>query len=418
MKPLITSLIKIKNYLLRFCLYILCIKTCVLILSCANSSKIETQDDYFIETFGGSADDYGYSVQQTFDGGFIITGGTSSFGAGFDDVYLIKTDNYGNLEWWKTFGRAFYDCGYSIQQTSDKGFIIAGWTRSVAAGTDDVYLIKTDNSGNEIWSKILGQKSSDNGYSVQQTFDGGYIITGYTEVKAGDEDVYLLKTDSSGNEIWSNIIGGADNESGFSCKQTFDGGFIIAGGTHSFGAGSRDVYLIKTDISGNEEWSKTFGGNKIDCGCSVQQTSDHGFIIIGFSTSFSTGDYEVYIIKTDGTGNQMWSKTFGGEKDDYGISGQQTSDGGFIITGRTNSFGSGISNYGVYLIKTDNSGNEVWSKTYYGNTLNEYQSGSCVQQTSDGGFIIVGLQHYETYPGNVLLIKTDENGNIDKRMIF
>ena len=243
-------------------------------------------------------------------------------------------------------------------------------------------------------------------------------MTGYTEVTAGNEDVYLLKTDSSGNEIWSDMFGGTDKEAGFSCKQTFDEGFIIAGATYSFGAGSRDVYLIKADTSGNEEWSRTFGGNKIDCGCSVQQTSDHGFIIIGFTESFSTGDYDVYLIKIDGSGNQMWSKTFGGDRDDYGLSGQQTSDWGFIITGRTNSFGLGISNYGVYLIKTDHSGNEVWSKTYYGNTLNDYQSGSCVQQTSDGGFIIAGLQHDETYPGNVLLIKTDENGNIDQRMMF
>ena len=338
------------------------------------------------KTFGGSSWDNGRSVQQTTDGGFIIAGYTASFGAGSEDVYLIKTDGYGNQQFSKTFGGSSDDYGYSVQQTTDGGFIIAGHTDSFGAGYKDVYLIKTDGYGNLQLSKTFGGSSYDYGNSVQQTTDGGFIIAGTTySFGAGYSDVYLIKTDGYGNQQWSKTFGGSDSDWGYSVQQTTDGGFIIAGNTYSFGAGSGDVYLIKTDAYGNQQWSKTFGGSSWDNGRSVQQTTDGGFIIAGITYSFGAGYEDVYLIKTDGYGNLQWSKTFGGSSDDYGYSVQQTTDGGFIIAGITYSFGAGYED--VYLIKTDGYGNQQWSKTF-GGSNDDY--GNSVQQTTDGGFIIAG----------------------------
>jgi uncharacterized delta-60 repeat protein len=361
------------------------------------------------KTFGGSKIEYGESVQQTSDGGYIITGYTDSYGAGDYDVYLIKTDPNGNSQWQKTFGGTDSDYGYSVRQTSDGGYIIAGRTESYGAGGYDVYLIKTEPNGNSEWEKTFGGSSYDSGSSVQQTTDGGYIVVGLTEsFGAVNFDVYLIKTDPNGNTEWQKTFGGSSTDSGKSVQQTSDGGYIIAGFTYSYGAGGDDVYLVKTDPNGNSQWQKTFGGSRPDYGQSVRQTFDGGYIVTGFTYSYGAGQADVYLIKTDPNGNSQWQKTFGGSNYDYSWSVQQTADDGYIIVGYTRSYGAGSDD--VYLIKTDPNGNSQWQRTFGGN---DKDIGYFVQQAADGGYIIAGhTKSYGAEDYDVYLIKLCPDGTL------
>ena len=324
------------------------------------------------QTFSGSvlSDCEGNSVQQTSDGGYIVCGGISNFEGFGNQVYLIKVDELGEEEWSQTFGGTDSDWGDSVQQTTDGGYIITGHTTSFGNGDQDVYLIKTDENGDEEWFQTYGGIYDDWSRSVQQTSDGGYVITGSTssfENGSGSRDVYLIKTDGNGDEEWFQTYGDTEKDDwSRSVQQTSDGGYVITGHTTSFEGGEPlgefDVYLIKTDNNGNEEWFQTFGENGQDAGYSVQQTTDEGYVITGYTYLSGGGGQDVYLIKTDGNGNEEWFQTFGViDSSDSGHSVQQTSDGGYIIAGYTVSWFEG--DYKIYLIKTDSAGNVETTST-------------------------------------------------------
>ena len=204
--------------------------------------------------------------------------------------------------WWRTYGGTSYDCGNSVQQTSDSGYIVACETYSLGPVTRDVYLIKTDASGDTLWTRIYG-RDEDQGLSVQQTSDGGYIVAGETyPFGAAMRDVYLIKTDANGDTLWTRTYGGTSEDFCYSVWQTADGGYIIVGRTESYGAGRDDVWLLKTDANGDTLWTRTYGGTSYEGGNSVRQTPDGGYIIAASTASYGEGDFDIWLIKTDAQG--------------------------------------------------------------------------------------------------------------------
>jgi len=365
----------------------------------------------FCKAIGGANYDVGKSLIQTSDGGYTIAGDTKSFGAGKADVdvYVVKLDANGNLQWTKTIGGPEIEAGKSLIQTSDGGYAIAGTTNSFGAGKADVYVVKLDTNGNLQWTKTIGGPKDDRGFSLIQTSDGGYAIAGSTtSFGAGEADIYVVKLDAHGNLQWTKTIGGPVSEEGSSLIQTSDGGYAIAGYTNSFGTGLSDVYVVKLDAHGNLQWTKTIGGPASDEGSSLIQTSDGGYAIAGYTKSFGAGFSDVYVVKLDANGNLQWTKTIGGENIDEGYSLIQTSDGGYAIAGTTTSFGAGLLD--VYVVKLDANGNLQWTKTIGGENIDE---GYSLIQTSDGGYAIAGdTKSFSAGKWwDVYVVKLDRNGD-------
>jgi len=387
----------------------LCVRGLILALLSVYLVALFTQSAYavvsFAKTYGGVDVDWATSVQQTSDGGYILAGTTYSFGAGRYDAFLVKTDAYGNISWAKTYGGLGDDEFHNFSQTLYGGYILAGVTYSFGAG---IFLVETSAYGNIIWAKTYGGLGVYRTTSVQQRSDGGYILAGYGVVGAGYYDAFLVKTDAYGNISWAKTYGGTSGDYAFSLQQTSDGGYILAGYTRSFGVGGSDAFLVKTDANGNVIWAKTYGGTSDDLFYNFLQTSDGGYILAGWTSSFGAGGSDVFLVKTDANGNIIWAKTYGGTSSDGAFSVQQTSDGGYILAGFTYSFGAGGSD--VFLVKTDANGNIQWAKTY-GGTGGE--NATSVLQTSDGGYILAGeTNSFGAGGGDAFLIKTDENGDI------
>jgi hypothetical protein len=360
----------------------------------------------FERTYGGRLSEVGTCVEQTSDGGYIIAGYAESFGHGHTDVYLIKTDSCGDTLWTRTYGGSEWDVASCVRQTSDGGYIIVGETSSFGAGFMDAYVIRTDSHGDTLWTKTFGGSQTEVAESVRQTSDGGYVIVGSTSSGHSSNDVYLIRMDSAGDTLWTRTYGGFTIDWGHSVEETLDHGYIIAGYTRSFGAGSDDAYLIRTNSVGDVVWQATYGGSTYDWAFSVDQTADGGYVLAGYTYSFGAGWDDLYLVKTDSLGNTLWTKVYGGGLWDEGKCVWQLSDGGYIVAGFTYSFGAGECD--VWLLRTDPSGDTLWTRTYGGIMLDP---GYSVWETRDSGYILVGAtESFGAGGHDVYLIKTDENG--------
>jgi hypothetical protein len=359
--------------------------------------------------YGGPDDDYAYSVRRTGDGNYIVGGGTSSYGHGQSDFYLLKITSTGETLWTRTYGGDSSEYVPCVRQTADNGFVMVGTTNSFGPPRSNAWLVKADANGDTQWTRTYGGSSWDYGETVRQTFDGGYIIAGSTwSWGAGRTDAWLVKTDAAGDTQWTRVYGGSEYEGFWDILQTSDSGYVCSGFTNTYGHGGPDVWLVKTNASGDTQWTRTIGGSDFDEGYSIGQTADGGYIVLGATISFGAGFYDFYLIRTDAQGETLWTRTYGGDNDDEGFGVQQTRDGGFILVGQTRTFGLG--NFDAWLIKTDASGDSLWAHTF-GDTAADWCNS--VEQTPDDGYIIAGQDGSIQWPfSQVYVVKTDVNGHI------
>ena len=371
-------------------------------------------DTVWTKLYGGSGDDRVNSANETSDGGFIIAGSTKSFGAGQNDVYIIKTDSDGDTIWTRTYGGLLWDVAYSIQQTLDGGYIITGYTYSFGAGNSDLYLIKTNSIGDTLWTRTYGGEFPDGGVMVREITGGGYIILGYTESFGnGNRDIWLLKTNEVGDTLWTETFGGAYQDYAGSMQQTTDEGYIIAGSTDIIPS-INYAYLIKTDANGDILWSRTFWGGDFVSLQSIEQTLDGGYIIGISSYSYSDSDCDIYLLKTYPSGDSTWARVYGGAEWDQVFSVDITSDQGYLIAGYTESFGAGSED--VYVIKTDSLGTETWSVVYGG--VSDDVSHSALQTTDEGYMIAGNTLSFGVGSGDIWLLRLASETDILKDESF
>jgi hypothetical protein len=359
----------------------------------------------FSRTFGGGQNDYAHSIQQTADGGYIVGGQTDSYDHAshlFPDMWIIKTDSTGNKEWEKTFGGEEGDVAFCVRQTKDLGYIVAGTTSSFGKKVPSIWILKLDAKGDSVWSKIFEGAVVSSAQCIRQTDDGGYIV-------AGNGKENILKLDQSGRKEWgkhySRIL--------YSVEQTRDGGYIASGDTIFKQLEWNyipSVSIIKLNKDGNPEWSNPLGNAFPGSAYSVQQTSDEGYVFTGDSIGFKSGnDHSHYslTVKLDKTGKIKWIHT--GSEYSSTESICQTADDGFILAGNTLDPENGLN---LFMMRLDVNGNEKWVRSYGKNQQWEYASS--VQQSSDGGYVVAG-QTESAGAGryDIWIIKTDENGNLN-----
>lgn len=358
-------------------------------------------NEMWMKTYGGWRRDDGASVEQTTDGGYIIVGRTQSYGAGGSDIWLIKTDSDGNKIWDKTFGGKYDDWSESVQQTDDDGFIILGMKHYNPYDTPnygDIWLIKTDDDGNEIWNKTFDSGIVEEGVSVLQTDDGGFLILGnaYTS-NFSYICVYLIKTDSNGNMIWDKKFEGKTT-TWFSIAETSDHCYVGGGGF------DRDAWVFKTNSTGELIWEKTYGGSRGDNSLSLILTNDDNIIVVGETLSYGAGGSDIWLLKINSSGDLLQNITIGRKySDEKGYSIKTTNDGGYIIAGvKTWSFLRWHRSDGL-LVKLDSNLVTEWMKTFGGFGNDGFLS---VQQIPDTSYIIAGFTT-KFFNENVWLVKTN-----------
>ncbi len=331
----------------------------------------------------GDLDFHSFSVRQTADEGYILAGATATSSYPDQDAFLIKTDRNGTMEWERYIGGEYADWANSVIVCSDGGYLATGGDcYTTKDGLQDVFLLKTDEHGNEVWYKTFirpGRTRNSWGHCVIEVTDGYVVLANLPLYGATERSTaWLIKTDKNGNELWNKTYSGKSHDDGNWLIQADDGGLVFTGQTCSYDVGMGDIWLVKTDSEGNELWNRSYGGHEWDLGEEVMQTDDGGFVIVG--------DYhsDACLIKTDSSGNQEWMKRYGGGDVDGSTSFTKTADGGYVITGSTH---SGYPSSQGWILVTDGNGTLLCDYVIGGPRARD------VIQADDGSFVFTGYNN-------------------------
>lgn len=356
---------------------------------------------------GGPEADIATSLIRTSDGGFALTGCTYSSGTADPDIFLVKADSGGILEWSRLYPCDGWQCAYGLAETSDSGFIISGYTSS--QGSRDIRLIRTDRTGDTIWTKTIGDSLTEVGRSVILSQDGGFVIGGYSDSRgSGEDDFYMVRTDSLGDTLWTSVFGGTRSDMGRSILPMEDG-FALAGATGSpeLSTNNQDYYLLRTDRNGQKIWGKGYGTTStlpFDWANHITRASDGGFLLVGES-SYNI-PLNICAVRTDSSGNMKWRKFFGYASYDYGNGACAADSGGFMICGSSKS-GTPLQN-DLYIIRLDSLGSQKWSMLA-GGAGNDW--GSAICRATDGNYVAGGYTNsYGTGSYDILLAKIGKAG--------
>jgi hypothetical protein len=360
-------------------------------------------------TCGGAAGEEVWCIEPTTDGGLMAAGWTESFQVGQWDGWLVRTDAHGAVLWQKTYGGTAGDLFSFVIQTDDGGYVGAGETASFGSCERDIWVLKLDPQGAVEWQKVYGGAGDELAVSVQQTTDGGFIVAGETlSFGAGEWDVWVLKLDARGAIEWQKTYGGAglDTTSADPLQQTADGGYILAGRTASWGSGELDLWVLKLDVQGAIQWQRAYGGKDDDQAKAVRQTADGGYLVAGYAASQGVGGKDFCLLRLDAQGNILWQRLFGGTKDDLCWSVRETPDGGCILAGQSNSIADPLTS--AWVLKLDAGGGLEWHKSYWG-----HGGINSVRPLPSGGYVLAG-ENFSLGAGNYdyFILKTDANGDI------
>ena len=357
--------------------------------------------------FGSNFDDYGYSIVQTRNQDFLITGYSQGFGAGNTGVYVVRTDVDGRKVWERLYDEGHISYGYSIIETDDDAFLIVGQITNVPQNNQsDVFLLKIDNRGELIWTKQFGGAGNDAGFRIiPSQAGGGYLIVGRTaSFGNGGNDAYLVKIDSDGNQEWSKTYGSSGEDIGWSAVETIDG-YMVVGSGFNIANNSTDVYLFKVDFNGNELWgNKFFGTTAFDEGQKIVSTDDGNYAITG------SVDQDAYLLKVTPGGSEIWSTTYGGALGTVGQDVLSTTNGDLVVTGAIE---VNDSNVNAFLLRYDVNGTKVWDKTIGRSTHIDWAQS--VIQTKDKGFAVAGGAQPAQFGSNVndvSFIKANSDGDV------
>jgi hypothetical protein len=347
----------------------------------------------FQRIIGTQEDDNSGRYIETQDGGYALAGSTTKPDEVYTDIYVVRTDKYGKVLWSNTYGGQYDDAGIDMVQTADGGFVVLAASNSYGNGQQVIYLLRLDSQGAKLWDKTISESKDISPSNILKTSDQGFIISGNTkDTPDNSTDALLIKTDSTGNVIWKKHYGGSDGESASDVIMTSDGGYIMTGSIAYSSNGDFDVYVVKTDSAGNQQWSKTYGGSGWDGGSKIISTSDNGYLISGYTVSYGAGGEDGYLVKIDDSGNKQWDNYFGDVHNDAFNSAVQTADDGYIAAGSTVNYFSQQNSQtriytDVYIVRVDKSGSFVWSRQYGGN---KSDSGGLILKDSDGAYSILG----------------------------